>query len=219
MVDACAEAGVQLFVAYYRRALPRFEFVRDRLHDGTIGHPTMVHLDLQQPPPERDSAGWRWDPEVGGDGMLLDVGSHGLDLVDHWLGPIEEVQGHAATRLPWSRVADEVVGSFRCASGVLGVGTWGFAGAVRRDLITVTGTRGSVSVPLLADGPVRIVDASGAATDHAIAHPAHVQEPLIASVVDALRGGAAACPSTGESALRTQRVLDALLASWRSERA
>lgn len=212
MVRTCDEAGVPLFVAYYRRAQPRFEFVRARLHDGSIGRPTLLQAELHQPRPEDlEQAGWRWDPNVGGDGLLLDVGSHGLDLFDHWLGPIETVHGFATSCLPWSRVADEIVGTFRFASGAHGVGTWGFAGTTQRDLVTITGTRGSLEVPLFADGPVRLTDAEGEVTEHKIAQPAHVQEPLIATIVDELLGRGGHCPSTGVSALRTQIVLDALL--------
>jgi 1,5-anhydro-D-fructose reductase (1,5-anhydro-D-mannitol-forming) len=219
MVEGCAAAGVPLFVAYYRRALPRFEFVRARLEGGSIGEPTLVQLELHLPAPaEAADGGWRWDPAVGGDGLLLDVGSHGLDLVDHWFGPIAAVEGFAATRLPWSRVPDEVVGSFRFASGPLGVGTWGFAGTARRDALTIVGTRGSISVPLLAEGPVRLTDAAGAVVEHVVPHPAHVQEPLITTVVDELLARGGRCPSTGVSGLRTQRVLDALLEAWRAER-
>jgi predicted dehydrogenase len=215
MVDACAAAGVPLYVAYYRRALPRFEFVRRCLSDGTIGTPTLVQAELRwRAPVDSHRAGWRWDPEVAGDGLLLDLGSHGLDLLDHWFGPIDAVNGFSTTRLPWSRVTDEVVGSFRFQSGVLGVASWGFAGARPSDLITVTGTGGTLSVPLFEEGPVRVTDASGTVTEHGIAHPKHVQEPLIATVVDELlgrAGPAGRCPSTGASALRTQAVLERLL--------
>jgi 1,5-anhydro-D-fructose reductase (1,5-anhydro-D-mannitol-forming) len=214
MVAACEAAGVPLFVAYYRRAQRRFEFARARLRDGSIGEPTLVQCELHQPAPvDPGHAGWRWDPAVGGDGLLLDVGSHGLDLLDHWFGPIAEVRGFAASRLPWSRVTDEVVGAFRFESGMHGVGTWGFAGATRRDRITVVGTAGRLAVPLFADGPVKVTDARGGVAEHAIAQPAHVQEPLIATIVDELLGRGGSCPSTGASALRTQAVLDALLAT------
>jgi 1,5-anhydro-D-fructose reductase (1,5-anhydro-D-mannitol-forming) len=133
------------------------------------------------------------------------------------LGPIAAVEGFAATRLPWSRVPDEVVGVFRFASGALGVGRWAFAGSTWRDVVTVFGTHGSVSVPLLAEGPVRLTDSDGVVSEHEIPHPTHVQEPLIASIVAEVTGrDDARCPSTGESALRTQRVLDALLDRWRA---
>lgn len=212
MVRACEQAGVPLFVAYYRRALPRFELVRKLLQDGRIGEPTLLQADLQQPAPaDAAQAGWRWDPAVGGDGLLLDLGSHGLDLFDHWLGPIDAVHGFAASRLPWSQVADEVVGSFRFASGVHGTAAWSFSGASQRDLIRVSGTRGSVELPLFDEGPVRVRDASGAVTEQHLPHPTHVQEPLIASIVGELLGDGPPCPSTGLSALRTQAVLRTLL--------
>ena len=46
-----------------------------------------------------------------------------------------------------------------------------------------------------------------------IPHPPHVQQPLIQTVVDHLNG-VGHCPSTGESAARTTRVMDQILASY-----
>ncbi len=235
IVTSCRDAGVPLFVAYYRRALPRFERVRELIASGAIGEVTRVHLDLQwAAPPSREAVGWRWDPQTAGDGLLFDLGSHGLDLLDHWLGPIESATGHKATRLHWSEVTDEVVGAFRFASGVLGTASWGFAGAYPRDSLTLFGSRGTVSVPVFADvatpaalggspssrpvdtaGQIEIVDSDGVVAKSYIEHPRHVHEPLVASMVEELLGGAARCSSTGESAQRTQVVLDVLLSGAR----
>jgi hypothetical protein len=48
----------------------------------------------------------------------------------------------------------------------------------------------------------------------AIDHPPHVQQPLIQMVVDDLRGQGR-CPSTGQSAARTNWVMDQLLQQYR----
>jgi len=40
-----------------------------------------------------------------------------------------------------------------------------------------------------------------------------VQQPLIQTIVDELSTGKPSCPSTGESAARTTRVIDSLLAT------
>ncbi len=218
MLRATEAAGVPLFVAYYRRSLPRFELVRELLQGGELGAPTTVSLDLAVPPPAGPrEGGWRWDPEIAGDGLLLDLGSHAFDLLDHWLGPVTEVTGYAADRLEWSRVADQVVGSFRFESGALGTANLDFAATRPRDRLKVTLTGGEVAVPVFADGPVRVTRADNEVTEHFVEHPAHVQEPLIATVVAELLGRAGACPSTGVNALRTQRVLDALLAGRKAE--
>ena len=214
MVAACADAGVPLYVAYYRRALPRFETVRAYLADGAIGTPTRVHAEVAQPPPaDAASAGWRWDGATAGDGLLFDLGSHGLDLLDHWFGPVRTVAAHARTRSAWARVTDECVAALSFENDVVGTATWGFAGPTVRDRIDVFGTEGSLHVPLFADGPVVRTDARGRSFERAVPHPAHVQEPLIAAIVEDLRTGTRSATSTGASALRTQRVLERIAAS------
>src|SRR5205809_2917612 len=46
MVAAFRTRGVPLWVAYYRRALPRFLQVRDLLARGSIGRPSAVHVHV-----------------------------------------------------------------------------------------------------------------------------------------------------------------------------
>jgi hypothetical protein len=50
----------------------------------------------------------------------------------------------------------------------------------------------------------------------AIDYPAHIQQPLIQSVVDELLG-LGQCPSTGESAARTSWVMDQILAGYKAQ--
>ena len=215
MLDACARANVPLFVAYYRRALPRFERVRSLIQEGAIGTPRTVVARLAVPTPA-DRSGWRFDPEVAGGGLLMDLGSHVLDLLDHWLGPITATSGHAVTRTPGGRVEDEVTARFTFASGAHGVLFASFDGVSDVDDLRVFGANGSVRVPVFADGPVVLEGADGSERAERIAHPDHVQEPLIRQVVDDLRGRGGACASTGVSAARTQGVLDAILHGQRS---
>ena len=101
MRSACAEAGVPLFVAYYRRALPRFLQVRALLADGAIGDPVAVVVTHLGPPAGSESAslpGWRVTPEIAGGGYFVDLGSHTLDLLDFLLGPVQRADGGAANR-------------------------------------------------------------------------------------------------------------------------
>ncbi|MEX2502930.1 MAG: Gfo/Idh/MocA family oxidoreductase [Trueperaceae bacterium] len=213
MIIACERAGVPLFVAYYRRALPRFERVRQAIHDGSIGTPRMLRATLttRATPAASDRTGWRFDPLASGGGLFVDLASHAFDLFDHWLGPVADVSGHAVTRVPDGHAEDEVSARFTFESGVHGVGLWGFDGATEIDEMMVIGDRGSVRVPLVADGTVVVHDVDGNERSEAIPHPAHVQEPLIRQLVEELRGTGGACVSTGTTAARTQGVLDAVL--------
>ena len=71
MNDAFRAAGVPLFVAYYRRALPRFLEVRRLLDSGAIGPVTDVHVRISERLAKGEAAaGWRFDPAVAGAGLF-----------------------------------------------------------------------------------------------------------------------------------------------------
>ena len=104
MIAACRAAAVPLFVAYYRRALPRFQRVKALLAEGAIGTPCAVNMVLCRAAACRAPAARRrppgaWIPAIAGAGLFLDLGSHMLDLLDHLLGPIiAAARGAAANR-------------------------------------------------------------------------------------------------------------------------
>ena len=50
MIAACREAGVPLFVAYYRRMLPRFRKIKALIDEGAIGEVRTVSVTLYQHP-------------------------------------------------------------------------------------------------------------------------------------------------------------------------
>ena len=51
MMSACEEAGVGLFVAYYRRALPRFVTVKELMDGGWVGQLRSVSVRNERPAP------------------------------------------------------------------------------------------------------------------------------------------------------------------------
>ena len=84
MIQACEDAKVPLFTAFYRRALPRFLKLKSLLDDGQIGTVRGVNLRLYQKPSEADQNGieqWRVDPNIAGGGYFVDLGSHMIDLL------------------------------------------------------------------------------------------------------------------------------------------
>jgi hypothetical protein len=103
--------------------------------------------------------------------------------------------------------------TFRTASGVVGTALWDFAGpGPHEDRVEIGGTEGTVRFSVFGDDPLRLATPGGEET-FPVANPPHIQEPLVQTVVDALRGKGV-CPSTGESAARTSRVMDQVLSAY-----
>jgi predicted dehydrogenase len=217
MIAACREAGVPLFVAFYRRALEKFLKVKQLVTDGAIGEPRLVRVAFCQQPTEEEVAGdlpWRVMPQISGGGRFVDLGSHMLDLLDDLLGPITSAGGSAGNQGGYFEAEDTVTTSFTFESGVQGVGSWCFVGPEWKDLTEIVGTNGTIGYSTFDAKPVRLI--TGDETqEFAIPFPPHVQQPLIQTVVDALNGEGE-CPSTGESGARTSRVIDTILEEYRA---
>ena len=217
MIAACQKAGVPLFVAYYRRAMPRFLTIKALVEGGAIGEPRAVEVRLERSSSAADvgDVPWRVRPEVSGGGYFVDMGSHTLDFLDWLLGPVTHVTGSAVNQAGRYPAEDLVTGTFTFASGVQGVGLWCFSGAEKRDQVDIIGSKGSLRFTSFDGSPLRLMTDAGERTVDA-PYPETVQQPLIQSVVDELTGHGT-CSSTGESALRTAKVVDALLESYRQK--
>lgn len=206
MMDAFAAAELPLFVAYYRRAHPRSLRVRALIDEGRIGRPVSLSYRYTSPR-TRIASGWRLDPARSGGGLFVDIGSHALDLFDGLFGPLRDVSGEVA-RVSHPVVEDVVAMRFRTETGVLGAAVWDFAGlGPHVDQAEIGGTEGVIRFSVFGDGPIVLVAPSGEEQRFSEAAPEHVAGPLIQTVVDALRGEGT-CPSMGESAARTSRVID-----------
>lgn len=213
MLEAAREAERPLFVAYYRRRLPRFVRVRQLLAEGAIGAVRHASIVLTRPmPADPASLGWRVEPRVAGGGRFVDLGCHALDALDFLLGPIARARGEAVCASGAHEAEDTVVASLRFESGALGVGVWSFAGDRFEDALTLVGSAGRITWSCLGTEPVRL-ERAGGVESFGEPTPEHVQGPLVASMIDELLGRAprGSMPSTGETAARTSRVLDEVL--------
>ncbi|MDR1935327.1 MAG: Gfo/Idh/MocA family oxidoreductase [Candidatus Accumulibacter sp.] len=213
MIAACQHAGVRLYVAFYRRAMPRFLKVKALLEQGVIGAVCGVGvLQRQKPAPEefsRETLPWRVRGEISGGGKFLDMGVHVLDTLVSWFGPITEVHGMAGNRGGLYAVEDTVSASWRHAGGVLGAGNWCYVGRDDEDRIEITGTRGRIEFVFFDDSPLRI-HLDGKVEEIDIPNPPHVQQALIQGIVNDLNG---ICPSPCDTnaAAMISAVMDTIL--------
>jgi 1,5-anhydro-D-fructose reductase (1,5-anhydro-D-mannitol-forming) len=212
MIEACATAGVPLFTAYYRRALPRFARIKALLDAGAIGTVRVVSISMYRAfVPPAGPLPWRIDPAISGGGLFVDLASHQLDLLDYFLGPIADAAGTAANQAGLYEAEDVVTATFGWASGVRGTGLWSFSASGDVDRTEIVGSRGRILFATFGDAPVILETETGIEALE-LPSPAHVQQPLIQTIVDELLTGQPACPSTAQSAARTTRIIDILLA-------
>ena len=223
MIQAAQTAQTSLWVAYYRRALPRFLKVQEILQSDGIGQMRAVTVQQFQQSQWADARSgqainvdnlpWRLRPEIAGAGLFLDLASHTLDLLDFLLGPIESVSGTAANQAGLYEAEDIVAGHWQHQSGALGTGIWCFNAGHNFERNEIIGSRGHLRFSTFGGEPIEWESESGLQTFE-IAAPTHIQQPLIQAIVNELNGEGTS-PSDGQSAARTSWVMDQFLESYR----
>lgn len=219
MVDAFAGANLPLFVAYYRRSLPRFLQVKNWLDSGAIGPVRHVHWSFSRaanPLDLQGAANWRTDPTQAGGGYFVDLASHGLDLLMYLLGDIVQVQGQALNQQGLYPAEDAVTAQWQHAPQVdgsvaSGSGFWHFGTDGRRDAVEIIGSRGHIRFSVFQEEPVVLCNAAGEQS-LLIANPAHIQQYHVENIAAHLRGERTH-PSTGLQAMRASQVMEQILAS------
>ena len=217
MVAAFDQAKIPLFVAYYRRSLPRFLQVQQWLQQDLIGTVRHVHWAFSRKPNTADHRGepnWRTDPAQAGGGYFVDLASHGLDLLMYLLGDITQVQGFAQNQQGLYAAEDAVTACWlfaaqadgSCASGS---GYWNFAADKTRDQVEIVGSVGSISLSIFDEQPVTLKTTTESLTLH-INHPQHIQKYHVENIAKHLAGHIEH-PSTGYSALRATAVMANIL--------
>lgn len=214
MVAAFEAVGLPLFVAYYRRSLPRFEQVKRWLSEGAIGSVRHVHWAFTRAPNEADrnqTANWRTDPAIAAGGYFEDLASHGLDLLMHLLGDITHAQGMATNQQGLYAAADAITGVWQFksgesgAAGATGSGYWNFGAATALDAVVIHGSQGQIEFAVFDEQPVRLINAAGTQS-LVIAHPENIQFFHIQNMQKHMNGEITH-PSTGHTAQRTNWVM------------
>src|SRR5690606_40326722 len=96
-----------------------------------------------------------------------------------------------------TRRSSDLQAQFAFAGGVRGSGDWCFCSDARRDTVEIEGSRGRLAFATFDEVPVTL-ETGAESRSWSIDNPRHIQQPLIETVVAALRGQGE-CPSTGTS--------------------
>jgi 1,5-anhydro-D-fructose reductase (1,5-anhydro-D-mannitol-forming) len=122
MVEACAQAGVTLGIAFDQRFHAAHRHLRALVAKGALGTVTQARIFYAcWLPPDWTADNWRADPRRAGGGALWDLAPHGIDLLEMLLDSRwSELHALTQRRVHAYDVDDGAVLTGRFADGTLG---------------------------------------------------------------------------------------------------
>lgn len=201
-----------LFIAYYRRSLPRFKKIKELLSSGAIGTVRHVSWELLRKPSQADLIGaysWRTDASVAPGGYFDDLASHGLDLFNWLFGDVTIVSGNSLNQQGLYTAKDAIVANWLHNSGVTGAGVWNFGAFERADKVVIMGSEGKIGFAIFDEEPIMVTTGQGM-RELIIPHPENIQLWHVQNMREHL-AGRAVHPSTGASGAHTSWVMDKIL--------
>ncbi len=217
MIAAADRCGRHLAVAYYRRFWPSFERVRQMLRRNELGQLVLVRLTLQSwyAPAADDPKAWRVRPEESGGGVLLDVGSHRLDLLAWWLGLPRRLVSEVRTRTHGYGVEDSVAALLTFADEVPCAASFHWNSKAWADEIHVVGTDASVALTPTDSDQLTIT--RGSETEQVkLPKPDNLHYPLIDDFASAIARQQSP-RFNGVDGSAATRIIDAIVQSARSK--
>jgi len=211
MADAAKAFNIKMVVAHYRRALPMFITIKEWLKCGGLGDIKTVQLTMMMAPDvkiiAKTETNWRTDPTLSGGGYFHDLAPHQLDLMLHWFGIPEIINGFGVNQAGLHLADDAVAGQLLFDNNIVFSGTWcfGVAASAAKDWCQITGAKGSIGFPFF--GKEIVVNVEGNETKMPFEHPAHIQQPMIEKVT-AYFLGEAGNPCPAEEAVEVMRMMD-----------
>ena len=225
MVAHAAQRGLPLGCGYTLAYLPVFATAQHAIERGALGTLRQARSSMYISQVFGPRKGWMYDQSRSGGGVVANISSHLLFLLEWMLGTPVEVEAKAS-RI-YGAVEDELHGMMRLASGAT-VGfesSWSVPGyPLSAVVIEVEGSNGKMLVSNDAIELDLLDSAGGFAAGHTIVRHPELPQParfdvngegyyLEDAAFLAWVTGGPTPPTTGAAALRVQRVMDALYRS------
>ncbi len=181
MEVAAKETGRKLSVAYYRRALPRFETFRRIAADGTIGTLRMIEVRQFVPHANVPDNSWKVDATINGGGLFVDMQSHTLDWLAYLFGT--PVSAAGLKKSQGNNCAAENLVSYIMDFGDFPViGLCAYSTMKEEECVILYGDKGSARMSFFQHSPI-ILTLEGSKQQQEIADPPHVHQPFIERVI------------------------------------
>ena len=180
MIDACRANNVKLGVAYYRHFYPVVRRVKELVDSGELGVPIIVQVNAFEwfDPKPSDARSWLIRKELSGGGPMFDFGCHRIEVLVDIFGEVSDVKATLASTFFDREVEDVAAAVFQFERGTCGTLTVSHAAREPQDTFDLFCSNGSIHIPVLNEGTMRIVSGDGERTE---AHPntKNIHQPLI----------------------------------------
>jgi predicted dehydrogenase len=180
MIDACRGNDVKLGVAYYRHFYPVVQQVRVLIDSGEIGVPVVVQVNaFEWFDPEPSAArSWLLKKDLSGGGPMFDFGCHRIEVLLDLLGDISDVKSTLTNAFFNREVEDTGTATFQFERGTCGTLTVTHAAREPQDTLDLFFTNGSIHIPVLNEGKMRVLTRDGERIETHPNHP-NIHQPLI----------------------------------------
>jgi predicted dehydrogenase len=199
--QAFAAAGKKIFVAHYRRALPKNLKIQELLKKIAPVRGLRVFRSDSQ----KTISGWRGNAAVAGGGLFFETDVHLVDLLDFLFGPLHDWSVDALSYNNSRPGEDSAALIARGRDDILISGLWQYGAFKSQDYCEAAGDKGILTFPGMSAGGKALLETAAGIEEITLPEVEHVGMPLEQSIMDELLGRGT-CPSTLETAMRTFKI-------------
>ena len=145
LVESAHRHRARFQLATKFRHVPELQKVRQLMADGAVGDPLTFRIEFAGPVDM--SQRWNSDPMLSGGGVLIDNGSHAVDLTRFLFSPIDNVMAVSLKPVQNLKVEDSALLLVSTECGVTGkiMLSWSMKPA-DQDYVVIQGSKGQITV-------------------------------------------------------------------------
>jgi len=106
-------------VGYCRRFMGTYNHAKALIDKGSLGSLTSFDSHMYVTPVSDERSGWQYDAKRSGGGVVMDLGSHGIDMLQYLMGEVADVSASTDQDLD-TTVEDSALIDFHLNSGLEG---------------------------------------------------------------------------------------------------
>lgn len=212
LIAKAKEAGKTLGVAYYRRAFPKMQKIKELIEVGVLGTPTWVNIAAHSwfAPAADDPKHWRVEKnKSGGAGALADIGVHRLDLLDYWLGESKVLFSQTQHLVQNYEVEDGASAVLQLQNGAPVHVYFAWNSKTWIDRFEIVGSEGKIIADPL-DSDSLVIIRGREREEIKIAPPQNAHLPCVQDFARAVQAGSTPL-CDGQAGLRTNILLEEIL--------